>query len=648
MCGISGFVRPPEWSRERLDAVARSMSARLRHRGPDDEGTWVDEAHGVVLAFRRLAIIDLSDAGSQPMVSRSGRHVLVFNGEIYNFPALRRELEQSGVRFRGSSDTEVFLEAMDHWGIPEAVRRANGMFAFAVWDRREHRLVLGRDRFGEKPLYYGWSNSTFLFASELKALRAHPDFVGEVDRDAVALFLRHNYIPCPFSIYRGIHKLPPGSIAVVDPVRPGRPPADHYWSAREVARTSVLGGGGLSDVEAVDAVEDVLRRSIDLRRVADVPLGAFLSGGIDSSAVVALLQEQSAQPVRTFAIGFHEQDYDEAPFARAVARHLQTDHTELYVKPEDALAVIPRLPEISDEPFADSSQIPTFLVAELARRDVTVALSGDGGDELFGGYDRYALLERVRRVHRVVPAGAMGAISRMLSALPPSTWDRLLRPAARVAPPVARRRHLGDAVHKLAHVLQARPQETYRQLVSLWTSPDDVVIGSKEPMTLLATEAAGLHTGTLTEQAMYLDTVTYLPDDILVKVDRAAMAVSLEPRVPLLDPEVFATAWSLRPDQRLRDGKTKWALRQVLFRRVPPSLVERPKKGFGVPIGAWLRGPLREWAEDLLSVERLRSEGFFRPEPVREKWDEHLSGTRDWKYHLWTVLMFQAWLDAAP
>ncbi|HWP34933.1 MAG TPA: asparagine synthase (glutamine-hydrolyzing) [Thermodesulfobacteriota bacterium] len=652
MCGLAGVLdHTARTGPEALREAAARMAEALRHRGPDDAGVWVDAPAGIGLGFRRLAIVDLTPAGRQPMESACGRYVLAFNGEIYNFGALRRELERlpAPPRFRGRSDTEVLLAAISRWGLEETLERVNGMFAIALWDRQRRCLCLVRDRLGEKPLYYGLAGpGLFLFGSELKALRAHPAFRGEIDRDALALFFRYAYIPAPYSIYRGIRKLPPGSLVTV-PAGRATPLAEPvpYWSARAAAERGVAEPFGGTTAEAVEALDALVRDAVALRLEADVPLGAFLSGGIDSSTVVALMQAQSARPVRTFTIGFHEPGYDEAAAARAVARHLGTEHTELYVTPAEAMAVIPRLPELYDEPFADASQIPTFLVAQLARRHVTVTLSGDGGDELFGGYTRYAWAASLRRTLRRVPAGLGRLAARGIGALSPEAWDAVFRSLGPLLPRRARQSQPGDKLHKLAAILaDGRPAAIYRGLVSHWPEPGALVRGASEPETVLTCADGAPAAPDFLRQMMYLDLVTYLPDDILVKLDRATMGVGLEARVPLLDHRVVEFAWRLPVEMKLRDGRGKWLLRRLLARYVPPELVERPKMGFGVPIGRWLRGPLREWAESLLDEGRLAREGFLDPGRVRARWTEHLAGSRNWQYLLWDVLMFQAWLDA--
>jgi asparagine synthase (glutamine-hydrolysing) len=647
MCGICGFLGPSGGDDiDRAAETVAAMATTLAHRGPDDAGVWVDATAGIALGHRRLSILDLSPEGHQPMVSACGRYVLCFNGEIYNHRELRRALGQ-GAPWRGHSDTEVLLQALVSWGIERTLASVNGMFAFALWSRDEGALYLARDRLGEKPLYYGSSGDHFLFASELKALRAHPAWESRIDRDALALFLRFGYVPAPHSIFRGIGKLPPGCwlrLEAGDAV----PRVHAYWSARAVAAAGVANPFQGSETDAVDALEALLLDAVGRRMEADVPLGAFLSGGIDSSTVVALMQAQADRPVRTFSIGFREADFDEAVHARAVAAHLGCEHTELYVAPEAGLALLPELPRLWDEPFGDVSQIPTYLVSAMAREHVTVCLSGDGGDELFGGYNRYLWVDSTGRSIARLPRLVRRLGASLIHALGPEAWNRLLAPAARLLPGALRVQSPGYRLYKAALVLATdEPAAIYRSLVSHWQRPTDLVIGGVEPRTVLDEEdGSGLGDGLQT--MMYLDAVTYLPDDILVKVDRASMGVGLEARVPLLDHRLFEFAWSLPRAWKVRDGVGKRPLRAVLQRHLPGALLDRPKMGFSVPLGAWLRGPLRDWAEALLDEGRLRREGFLAPEPVRSAWRDHLAGSRAGEYRLWNILMFQAWLDASP
>jgi asparagine synthase (glutamine-hydrolysing) len=648
MCGVAGFWQLHSGARDALLQQAQAMSARLTHRGPDDSGLWCDEASGVALAQRRLSILDLSPAGHQPMLSACGRYVIVFNGEIYNHLDLRERLLAEGAApaWRGHSDTETLLACFVAWGIERTLQASVGMFAFALWDRRQRVLTLARDRLGEKPLYYGWQGETLLFGSELKALKAHAVFRADIDRDALALLLRHDCIPAPYSIYRGVFKLRPGHLLRISADAPRDAQPVPYWRYNDAVSAGLGNPLHATDAEATDALEAQLSASIGAQMLSDVPLGAFLSGGIDSSTIVALMQARSARPIKTFTMGFGENGYDEAMHAKAVARHLGTEHTELYVRPEDALAVIPRLPSIFCEPFGDSSQIPTFLISQLTRRQVTVALSGDGGDELFGGYNRYlgarTTWERMQRL----PSFARQAGAGALRAMSPAAWNRWFE---RVKPLLPKRWHLatpGDKAQKLADVLTLSSGHAFfLNLASQWKDPGSIVIGAHEPMTLLTDPAAWPHTDSLAQWMMAMDAQTYLPDDILVKVDRAAMANSLETRVPMLDHRVVELAWRIPLHQKIRDGEGKWLLRQVLYRHVPRELIERPKMGFGIPLDSWLRGPLRDWAEALLDESRLRREGYFHPAPIRQKWKEHLSGRRNWQHRLWTVLMFQAWLE---
>jgi len=620
------------------------MADAIIHRGPDDSGVWVDEAEGVALAHRRLAILDLSPAGHQPMLSVSGHFVMVFNGEIYNHLELREEL--TGQIWRGHSDTETLLAAFERWGIEATLKKSVGMFAIALWDRESRSLTLARDRLGEKPLYYGWQGETFLFGSELKALRAHPAFGVEIDRNALALFLRHNAVPAPYSIYRDIRKLPPGTFLTLHARQKDAQPVA-YWSARAVAEAGQRNLFRGSDAEAIIELERLLRKSIAGQMLADVPLGAFLSGGIDSTTVVALMQAQSTRPVKTFTIGFNEAGYNEAEHAHAVARHLGCEHTELYVTPQDAMDVIPNLSAVYDEPFADSSQIPTCLVSHLARQHVTVSLSGDGGDELFGGYNRYFWARNIWRKLGWVPRPLRAALAGVLTSVPPASWNTAFQKLERWLPARLRYATPGDKLHKAAEILAVRsPEEIYLGLVSHWKNPAQLVPGSHEPPTILTDPSYQADLPDFEHRMMYLDTVTYLPDDILTKVDRAAMSVSLETRVPLLDHRVVEFAWTLPLDMKIRHGQGKWLLRQVLDRHVPKSIMERPKMGFGVPIDHWLRGPLKPWAAALIEPARLTREGIFDPAPIQRKWLEHQAGTRNWSYHLWDILMFQQWQEA--
>jgi len=640
MCGLVGY-----WDKRGVDcAVAKRMALQISHRGPDGAGVWQNKTNDLVLAHRRLSIIDLSQAGHQPMSSPCGRYTLVFNGEIYNHLQLRIDLENEGGGFnwRGHSDTETLLAALRHWGVEKTLQSLNGMFAFALWDNIDRTLVLARDRMGEKPLYYGNNNGCFFFGSELKSFKAHPLWQGGVDRNALSLYMRHNYVPAPWSIYQGIHKVPPAHYVVIRDA--GQQIADPccYWDLVAVAEQSVASRGQLDSAELVDELDHILRDAVRSRMASDVPLGAFLSGGFDSTMVAALMQAQSSQPVKTFTIGFHEQGYNEAVHAKAVAKHLGTDHTELYVSPEEAMAVIPYLSHIWDEPFSDSSQIPTLLVSKLAREHVTVSLSGDGGDELFCGYQRYTQGGKIWKTLSYLPAPLRQVIGALMKVFPGAPLEYLFS----FLPKNLQIPHLADRLPKLAEVMKERTVESYyHRLISHWKNPDQLVLGATEPQTIFSSLKQFPEFTDFRETMMFLDSMTYLPDDILTKVDRASMAVSLEARVPLLDHRVVEFSWKVPMSLKYKDGKGKWLLREVLYRYVPRELMERPKMGFGVPIDEWLRGPLRDWAEELLNEKKLREDGFFDPAPIRKMWQEHVSGKRRWHYYLWDVLMFQAWLE---
>lgn len=644
MCGIAGFWGGGWGAASDIEPLMRRMGDSLAHRGPDAEGYWADAAQQLAFVHRRLSIVDLSSAGAQPMRSARGRFVMTFNGEIYNHRALRQDLAAD---WRGNSDTEVMLAAFEAWGIEATVRKCVGMFAFAVWDRDTSSLTLGRDRLGEKPLYYGWQGSgrsrTFMFGSELKALSAHPSFAGEIDREALCHYMRYGNVGSPLSIYRGIAKLPPATTLTLDSLA-GEAKPIAYWSVADAALDGSKRPFEGSEDDAISEVERAITAAVRQQMVSDVPLGAFLSGGVDSSLITALMQSQSQTPVRTFSIGFREDDFDEARHARAVAAHLGTSHAELYCTAEQALDLVPSLPAVYDEPFADSSQLPTLLLANLTRRHVTVALSGDGGDEVFCGYNRYRITNAAWRQLSHVPEPLRRLTATLIHAMSPDAWDGL----ARRLPFSARWARVGEKMHKGAQVLSSRTVgDLHRGLLSHWADPGSVVLGAAEPPLTSVNSLRQLSSLNDVEKMMVADMVGYLTDDILVKVDRAAMAASLETRVPFLDHRVVELAWRLPMNLKLRNGETKWILRQALYRRVPRPLLDRPKVGFAVPIGQWLRGPLREWAEDLLSESRLRQQGYFAPGPIRTRWIEHLKGARNWESSLWVALMFQAWLARA-
>lgn len=661
MCGICGFILGTIDGGNGLD-FARRMADSIQHRGPDFDGYWQSGSGTGFLAHRRLAVIDISQAGAQPMISDRAKYVISFNGEIYNHLQLRAELKD--VVWRGHSDTETLLAAFEAWGVEATLKKTVGMFAIALWDAETDTLTLARDRFGEKPLYYGWVgsgvNSAFVFGSELKALRAYPGFTNPVSREALALYMRFTYVPAPYSIYQNIFKLEPGCMLTIGstaapaaPAVPLRPPATlgglvlHRWWALADVVTAGAQNQITDEAQALQALEDSLQTAVQQQSLADVPLGAFLSGGVDSSTIVALMQQQAklngSAPVKTFTVGFEEAGFDESPHARAVAKHLGTDHSEMFVTSAEALAVIPHLPSMYDEPFADSSQIPTHLVCKAARQQVTVALSGDAGDELFGGYNRYFWGPRIWSRLAWLPCPVRQTVSIALGRMPLEGLDGFGSLLGIVRP--------GEKLNKLAKSMHAvhNLEDLYRNLVSEWLDPSAVVIGSKgqvqEPPSMLADPLPAQGADQSQLRMMYRDSTTYLPDDILCKVDRAAMATSLETRVPFLDHRVAELAWRLPLNMKIRGNEGKWALRQVLYKYVPRELIERPKAGFGIPVGQWLRGPLRDWAESLLAENRLQAEGYFYPAPIRTKWVEHTSGLRDHTVSLWAVLMFQAWLE---
>lgn len=638
MCGVAGFLQAEAMDREQAGALLARMGATLARRGPDGHGTWYDPEAGIGLAHRRLAVVDLSERGAQPMTSPSGRYVISYNGEIYNHLDLRARLPGP---WSGGSDTETLLAAIDAWGLQPTLNALAGMFAFALWDRQERTLILARDRLGEKPLYYGWQGAggrrAFLFGSQLSALRAHPAFEGEVAHEAAASVMWRGCVAGDLSIYRGVRKLPPGATLSV---RLGQDSAgiEPYWSGAAAAERAGSAPAGLSDAAATDALEALLEEVVGRQLVADVPLGIFLSGGIDSSTVAAVARKASSRPINTFSIGFQEAGFDEAPAARAVAEHIGADHTELYVTSADALAVIPQLPSIYDEPFADSSQIPTYLLCKLARQNLTVALTGDGGDELFAGYRRHLFTGRFWPKAKAAPAMLRRAAANALLATPLDALDGGLS----LLP--ARRRPAARDIHKAAAMFGAASVEAFYLRATSQLDPGVHPMaqggGFRESLPALPPRLSD------TERVMAWDMLGYLPDDILVKVDRAGMAASLETRAPFLDHKVVEFAWNLPLSMKLRGSTTKWILREVLYRHVPRELVERPKAGFAIPLAQWLRGPLRDWAESLLSEESLRREGLLDPHVTRRLWADHLQGRRDWQQPLWNALMLQAWMVA--
>ncbi len=643
MCGITGYLTERTDSRDAQRATLDRMTTAIGHRGPDAQGLWHSADGCCHLGHRRLSIIDLSPTGAQPMQTPSGRFVIVFNGEIYNYLELRQELEGKGQTFRGTSDTEVLLAAIEHWGVEATLPRLNGMFAFALWDETARLLWLTRDRFGEKPMYYAWHGGTFLFGSELKSMMAHPAFRREIDISGVYNLVNFGYIGTPGSIFAGVKKLQAGHFLALSPGTP--PPASRpYWSPEEMLAVRERDFGSATPEEIVGELDQVVRRAVRRRMVADVPLGAFLSGGIDSSTVVAAMQAQSTRPVKTFTIGFWESGYNEAEDAARVARHLRTEHHEFYLGSRECIDTIMRLPEIYDEPFADSSQIPTTLVSTFTRRHVTVSLSGDAGDEFFGGYNRYFWTRRLWSRFRTMPVWLRLFWRDFIRSVGPQTWESFIGVANHVIPRRLRVRGGGDKMHKLARILDARSLDAiYVELVSNVQWAREILPDVETERTPFDRWEPMLGSLGAIERMMLLDQVTYMTDDILCKVDRASMSVGLEARVPFLDPELTMFAWSLPMSMKVRNGVGKWALRQVLKRYVPEELFERPKMGFGIPVGDWLRGPLRDWAEDLLSEASLADCGFFAPEAVRRAWAEHLSGRRNLIAQLWSVLMFLAW-----
>lgn len=649
MCGITGFISLKADSKADLTAAIERMTRRLSHRGPDDQGIFVDEKTGVAFGHRRLSIIDLSINGRQPMTSASGRFVMVYNGEIYNYQSLARELDQYGVAWKGYSDTEVLLAGFEIWGMEKTLRKTNGMFALALWDKEKRSLFLARDRMGQKPLYYGYHQNYFFFSSEIKALKAHPSFHPEISRDAVIRFLRFSYVPTPYSIYNGIHKLTPGT-SVEIPFHclntQQIPPPQPYWDLKEIALAGIANPFSCSEDDMVERLDRVLTTAVSRRMISDVPLGAFLSGGIDSSLIVALMQQNSARQVKTFTIGFGEKEFNEADVARAVSQALKTDHTELYLTPGHALEAIPVLPGLFDEPFADSSQIPTFLVSKMTKSHVTVALSGDGGDEMFAGYNRHFWGRYLWEKLEWFPVWCRTLCSRLLKAVPAKTWNRWFDRLNHGLPGRYRQHQAGDKLFKLSQVMTASDRkEFYYLLTSCWKKPAAVVVNGNEP----DHPANRFHDqpaiSDFTQWMQYIDMQTYLCDDIMTKVDRSSMGNSLEARSPFLDPEVVAFSWQVPMALKISRTEGKILLKKLLGRYISNDLIDRPKKGFGVPIDDWLRGPLREWARDLLNPRRLSNQGMFQVGPIQTMWKDHLSGRNNYQYHLWNVLMYQAWAE---
>ena len=646
MCGLNGFLTSVDANELDFVNVLHDCTNKIIHRGPDSDGYWVDKKNGIYLGHRRLSIVDLSPTGAQPMLSSDRRYTICLNGEIYNHLDLRNELlnENKTIPWKGSSDTETLINCFEVWGIETTLLRTTGMFAFALWDSHTNELTIGRDRFGEKPLYYGWQGSTFFFSSELKSIRSNSLFKSEIDRNSLGLYVKYAYVPAPHSIYKDIYKLAPGSFLIVSlNIRDSEPSV--YWSSLEKMADGYENPFKGSKDQAVEKLNNVLVDAVQKQMMADVPLGAFLSGGVDSSLVVAIMQSLSDKPIKTYTIGFEEDNYNEANHAKKVAEHIGTDHTELYVTEKDALNVIPKLPYIYDEPFADSSQIPTYLVSKLASESVTVSLSGDAADELFGGYNRYLLANNLWKKISIFPIGFRQIISKLLTSLSPQTYNSLFIILSFSAS-FNKQRNVGDKIHKLMGVITSSSfLELYDRIISSWYKPSSIVIGGGDLFAFKEAIPNQINNFDPISKMMAMDLISYLPDDILCKVDRAAMATSLETRVPFLDPSIMQFAWSLPLDYKIFGNKSKWVLREVLYKYVPKKLLDRPKMGFGVPIDTWLRGDLRDWAEKLLNEDRLLQEGYFNPQPIRKKWEEHLSGKRNWQHQLWVILMFQSWLE---
>jgi asparagine synthase (glutamine-hydrolysing) len=648
MCGITGYLASEASSFNGFSNSLKDMTRVLSHRGPDDEDIWTDPDSGIGLGHRRLSILDTSEMGRQPMQSASGRYRIVFNGEIYNFRELRQKLESRNIPYdapfilRGNSDTEIMLAAIEAWGLLGAIQQFVGMFAFALWDEKNRVLHLVRDRVGIKPLYYGKIHGAFVFASELKSICQFPGFAKEIDRHALSLLMRFGYIPAPHSIYRGIFKLTQGTILSMTNKGSSMTPIP-YWSLKDAAEVGMREPFCGTEIDAADQLDSLLRDAVKLRMISDVPLGAFLSGGIDSSTVVAMMQAQNSSAVKTFSIGFEDKQFDESHYAKFIAQKLETDHTELVVSPQNALDIIPRLPTLYDEPFADVSQIPTFLLSQLARQQVTVSLSGDGGDELYCGYDRYQTASSLFKSLSRIPKPLRSGIANILSQVSPKGWNRALSPVIKFLKHRWQRAKPGFLVPRFGELIKFNNrQELYLQMISHWNQP--IVISDNDFIPALDIENPWSSSENYIEELMFLDMMTNLPDDILTKVDRASMGVGLEVRVPLLDHRVVEFAWKLPLSFKQQGKMGKSILRQVLGRYLPTELFDRPKMGFAVPIGHWLRGPLREWAEDLLDANRLRQEGYLDSQAVQRVWQDHQKGIGNWQYYLWNVLMFQAWL----
>ncbi len=642
MCGIVGFIDKKSFNYQESKNIISLMNKSLFHRGPDDGDFWLDQENHLALAHRRLSIIDISSAGRQPMKSHTSRYILTYNGEIYNHRELRFKLEREkkSPRWIGNSDTETMLACFEAYGFHNSIQKFVGMFSLALWDQKLSCLYLARDRIGEKPLYYGNQGGLYFFASELKAIKAHPKFQDKINRNALSLYLRHNYIPAPFSIYENVFKLPAGNY-----IRLGIDKTPKvYWSLeKEILKKE---NNFISFNNCLDDLNELLTNTIRLQMSSDVPLGAFLSGGVDSSLIVAMMQEISSKPIETFTIGFAEKEYDEAKYAKNIANFLGTNHNEHYMSPKETIDVIPSLCRIYDEPFSDSSQIPTSLISKIARKKVTVSLSGDGGDEIFGGYNRYTWVKNIWKGIKFLPYSVRRKMAHTIFAFSPKFMDRLILPVMSMLPEKYNYKTPGDKIKKIGKVLDSKSlEETYLKLISHWEYPEDLVINSLEPLTLLNSGKNVLENFSIEEKMMFLDTMTYLPDDILVKVDRASMNFSLETRMPFLDHRVIDFAWKLPLKFKIKDGERKYIINKLLRKKIPKDLIDRPKMGFAVPLDNWLRGPLKDWAENLLDKNRIKNEGYFNCQLITEKWEQHKTGDQNWQYHLWDILMFESWLE---
>ena len=647
MCGINGFLTSASSQEYDFHKILVESTNKLIHRGPDSSGTWIDKDYGIYLAHRRLSIVDLTTTGAQPMISNMGSLIICLNGEIYNHRELREELyifSEKSINWKGSSDTETLLNCFEIWGVETTLRKTKGMFALALWNRESNELTIARDRFGEKPLFYGWQNNTFFFSSELKSIKSNSLFAAKVNRDSLGLYVKYAYIPSPYSIYSDIFKLTPGSFLTVS-LKSQICIESVYWSSLDSMKEHYEKPFIGSKDQAVEELNIILSNAVKKQMMSDVPLGAFLSGGVDSSVIVAIMQSMSNKPIKTFSIGFGKENYNEAHHAKKVADHLGTDHSELYITDKDALEVIPILGSLYDEPFADSSQIPTYLVSKFAREIVTVSLSGDAADELFAGYNRYILAHKLWNKLSKLPLSLRLFFSNIFLLIKPNTYNSILN-ILTFGRGILNQANIGDKIHKAMNILTSRSYlQLYDQLVSTWPSPSSIVIGYRISDSINENIPFQIKDFDAISQMMAIDLITYLPDDILCKVDRAAMGVSLETRVPFLDYSVMEFAWSLPLNFKIFNNKTKWILREVLYKYVPQKLIDRPKMGFGVPLDSWLRGELRGWAENLLDENKLLQEGFFDPKPIRKKWEEHLSGKKNWHHQLWVILMFQTWLE---